>query len=182
MTSGRIRFPGNPWPAGHNLRIIEMTVRGDEEGNLRLHFNLESDEYDAEGPGAAPRADTGPWGQAAEWIKHKNMIMSSLRWDNAGFRLPSPRHSFDESKLDGMTLEADAAKSVKLDAAAESLAVGIYLLGQDLCAGHRVKLTRTALNEFDLHWTGSVALTWLGDKDFDHEFEIDATGVRLVTV
>lgn len=183
MTHGRITFADNPWPAGHALERIELTVRGDEEGALRLHLQAETQDYDAESPGALPSdaAEAGPWQQPEVWRRYTSAIISSVKWGNAGLKLPVAPDKFRETMLDGLELSADPVSKISLDQPAEELAFGCYVLGQDLCGDHRLRLTRVGSYTYDLHWTGRVAATFVGEEDFSasHGFELVAEGVRL---
>lgn len=201
MTHGRISFTDNPWPAGHPLEKIGLSIGADDEGDLRLHLHVESAPYDAEGPGipapaaveAAPGEAHGAtesrlahpsverWNDPETWKQYRSAILSSSKWGNAGIKLPWPAEKFTEDLLGTQEFTADPIKSVDVEGTAEDLAVGAYVLGQDLVADHHVTLTRTAPNTYDLRWTGAVAPTFIGEESFDsgRRFEVVATEVRL---
>lgn len=183
MTHGRITFADSPWPAGHALDGIELTVRGDDEGALRLHLQAETQAYDAETPGVQPVAGDAapPWQRPEIWLRYTSAILSSTKWDNAGIKLPVAADRFRETMLDQLELTADPSSKISLDRAAEELAFGCYVLGQDLCGDHRIKLARVGSYTYDLTWTGKIAATFIGEEDFsgDHRFELVAEGVRL---
>ncbi|OYO14249.1 hypothetical protein CGZ94_06355 [Enemella evansiae] len=183
MTHGRITFADSPWPGGHALDRIELTVRGDDEGALRLHLHAETQDYDAENPGVQPVAGDGatPWQQPEVWQRYTSAILSSTKWGNAGVKLPVAADKFRETMLDQLELTADPTSKVSLDEAAEELAFGCYVLGQDLSGDHRIRFTRVGSYTYDLTWTGQIAATFIGEQDFSagHRFELVAEGVRL---
>ncbi|NNG19052.1 hypothetical protein HJ590_05575 [Naumannella sp. ID2617S] len=180
MTTGRLTFSDSPWPDGHPLDLIELTVRGGSDGELRLHLHAETVPYDAEPPREDAATDS-EWQRPGAWVNYGSAIISSIKWDNAGIELPIAAETFTESMLDGLELSADPVKRIKLDGVAEELAFGCFVLGQGLCGDHTIKLSRVAPNTFDLRWTGALAATFIGEEDFSagHRFELVADGVRL---
>ena len=53
----------------------------------------------------------------------------------------------------------------------EDLAFNIYLLGHDSCAGHQIQFSKTGNNQYDIIWTGKIALTYMGDHEFSHDLK-----------
>lgn len=53
----------------------------------------------------------------------------------------------------------------------DDLAFNIYLLGHDSCAGHQIRFSKTDNNNYDITWTGKIALTYAGDDEFSHDFK-----------
>lgn len=180
MTTGRITFAGNPWPLGHAVTGLQMTLRGGDADSVRLHLHVESAPFDANGPGRPSTGGVaGAWDDPATWVAHQPAVISSLEWGNAGI----PVHvdntmSFDEIDLTG-TYTADDDRSVDLSATMEDRAFGANVLGTAAVGGHEITLTRTGPNLFDLQWRGRLARTWQGETDLDHEFTVDAHEVRL---
>ncbi|GAB3623206.1 hypothetical protein GCM10027418_12880 [Mariniluteicoccus endophyticus] len=180
MTSGRITFTGNPWPLGHAISDLTMTLRGDEDGSgVRLHLHVESAAYDAEGPGRpATGGSRHGWDDPADWIGSGSSIISSTAWDNRGVQVDvDDRLGFDEIDLTGTYRvdEGDYDPSVPL----EERAFGAFVIGTSVVGDHTIELTRTGANLFDLRWTGRLATTWTGETELAHDFSVDARGVRL---
>lgn len=179
MSIGQIAFDASPWPQGHPLEKFRMTLKGDPQGNLRLHVHAVSAVYDASGdPQGAPAGST-LWYQPEVWADAGRAVLSSRYWDNAGFKLPSPRRSFTEDKLDQMVLSADPVKSITLKKPVEDLAVGTWVLGNGLAGDHRLTLRRRRPYVFDIEWTGRIRNSFLGEQQFDHPFRLTANEIRL---
>lgn len=179
MSTGRIVFADSPWPEGHSLERFRLTLRGDEQGNLRLHTHIVSAPYESAGSPVGALADASAWNRPEIWLEAQCAVLSSLQWGNRGFKLPSKTSTFEEHKLDGMVLTADPVKQVSLDNPLEDLAIGAWVLGNGMVGGHRISLTRVRPYVFDVHWTGSLRNSFLGEETFDHRFEVNAESVRL---
>lgn len=180
MTTGRITFPGNPWPLGHALTEFTMTLRGGED-EVRLHLDAASEPFDAKGPGRpAPDAPADAWESPATWVAHDGAMISSTRWaGNAGVEVKvHNRLQFDERDLSG-TWTADPVSDFDPNEPVESRAFGAYVLGSAAVADHEITIERTGPNRFDLRWTGKLARTWIGQTSFDHEFVVEVRDARL---
>lgn len=179
MTTGRITFAGNPWPLGHAIDHFTMTLRGDEADQVRLHLDLESAPFDANGPGRTPEHG-GPdaWDDPATWVAHGTALVSSLKWGNAGVPVTvDNRLSFDEVDVSG-TYTADAG-DFDPEEVMEERAFGAFVLGAAAVADHEITIERTGANLFDLRWTGKLARTWLGETSLDHDFLVEVREARL---
>lgn len=179
MSTGRIVFADSPWPEGHPIERFRLTLRGDEQGNLRLHVHVMSAPYESAGSPVGAPAGSSPWNRPETWLDAQYAILSSLHWGNRGFKLPSKTSTFEEHKLDGMVLTADPVKQVSLDNPLEDLAVGAWVLGNGVVGDHRISLTRVRPYVFDVNWTGSLRNSFLGEENFGHRFEVNAESVRL---
>lgn len=176
MTKGRITFLDNPWPLGHRLETISMTLAGSETG-VRLHLDLETVAFDAEGPGRQATGADG-WGDPDQWTVHPNAVISSTRWNSRGLPVAGPDEmTVDWTQLAGTWRSDDDA--LALDSAVEERSFGAEVLGTAAVGGVELTLTATGTNEFDLTMTGALARTWIGETNFAHRFEVTASGVRL---
>jgi hypothetical protein len=167
----RIKFIDNSWPEGHRIKEFLWTAKI-AEGTLWFFFHLTTENYDqdgpgVEGPGVGRDAD---WKSPTAWGNYHACTLSATNWgDNAGFPVGSWR-KFSLNKLDGMEFIVDPLPVKSPDE--EQRAFHIYLLGHDEVADHRIKFTRDDKSGlFDIHWTGKIALTYSGDREFRHRFE-----------
>lgn len=57
------------------------------------------------------------------------------------------------------------------DMAFGDLAFHVYLLGHDAVAGHRIRMVRRGESDrFDIEWSGKLALAYVGDFEYRHDF------------
>lgn len=179
MTNGQIVFDHNPWPQGHPLERFRLTLRSDDDANIRLHVHAVTVPYSDCGEPKPAQAGATPWTQPEKWLDHGRAILSSTQWNNAGFMLPTPHTQFAEEKLDGLTLTADPTKKISLDNPLEDLAVGAWVLGNGIVGDHRLELTRVQPYVFDVTWRGRLRNSFLGEERFDQSFTLTAEAVRL---
>ncbi|GAB3704739.1 hypothetical protein [Mariniluteicoccus flavus] len=180
MTTGRITFADNPWPLGHAIESLTMTLRGGDDDEVRLHLDVRSEPFDANGPGRpVTHAAPGAWDDPATWVAQPGAIISSTKWHNAGVPVKvDDELAFDEVDLTG-TWRADPASSFDANGVMEERAFGAFILGAAAVADHEITLDRTGPNLFDLRWTGRLARTWSGDTQLAQRFTVEAHDVRL---
>ena len=62
----------------------------------------------------------------------------------------------------------------------EEQAFGIYLLGHDAVADHKIHLhSRQPDGSYTLDWSGKIALYYTGKTDFEYDFIAHVEGVRF---
>lgn len=182
--SGRIFFPGNPWPNGHRIKTLHWGAVIRPDRGLSLEFSLESADYyeeDKKDADAAHEPEDAPedWRSRIAWNNyHSCSIGPSMTSDSpcipvsdgtTPFAFDQPDYSF---RADPMPIDVDAVFV--------SGAFSIYLLGHDAVADHAITLTRTdAAGHYDLLWTGKIALAYVGETAFRYGFEARASGVRF---
>ncbi|MFI6166545.1 hypothetical protein ACIBCN_07140 [Nocardia sp. NPDC051052] len=171
-TIGWIVFPGNPWPDGHAIEEFAWTGRIDENGNLWFDLHLRSAEYVAAGEPESGMG-AGDWSSPDVWQNYRSCTLSSTYWgedDGTGLLAATPGNPFQLKELTPQRLTADPLPLIELDQL-EYLAFNIYLLGHDSVADQEVVFTRRADGTHAIDWRGRIALTYVGDNDFRHEFE-----------
>jgi hypothetical protein len=180
MSVGRIYFPQNPWPAGHP--ITEFTWSCKAVGNdAWFDFNLLSADYDAELEVCDDPSITDDWRSPIVWGNFHSCILSSTYWSaEAREAIRGVRccalAEYDPGNLDGVTLEADPLPIGDWDSRRRAFL--IYLLGHDTVAGHSLRFIRAAdAGTYDIVWTGRIALTYGGQRSFDHEFRAEIARV-----
>lgn len=178
----RIVFPGNPWPEGHAVAEFEWTARAEGE-ELWFDLHLVSADYyaqrDIEDDG---RDDTGDWEAPIVWCNYHHCTLSSTFWgghERSGLRV-GPLSAFSPQALDGAELLADPHEGDGELPGGEEPAFGLYLLGHDSAADHRVRfLRRGDSDRYDLIWTGRIALSYAGDYRPRYRFEARLHDVAL---
>lgn len=189
--SGRIHFPGNPWPLGH--RVVSCTFNAsihpavgaytagyvDPGPGLMLEFELvtadycEDDASDRDGMGDSDWSSKIAWNNygSARIGPSQSSQVQGIRVSNGStrfaFDLPEYRFAVDTLPVNRETFH-------------ETSAFGIYLLGHDSVADHNLHLhSRQPDDSYTLDWTGKIALTYVGDDEFKHSFHAHITGVRF---
>ncbi|MEP7455215.1 hypothetical protein [Phyllobacterium sp. SB3] len=72
---------------------------------------------------------------------------------------------------------------VRWDTFFDTQAFGIYLLGHDAVADHKIKLhSRTSDGSYTLEWTGKIAEYYVGKTEFEHGFIAKTEGVRFDSI
>eukprot|EP00742_Colponemidia_sp_Colp-10_P001769 GILJ01001892.1.p1 GENE.GILJ01001892.1~~GILJ01001892.1.p1 ORF type:complete len:234 (-),score=22.20 GILJ01001892.1:113-814(-) len=171
---GRITFPRNPWASkGHGVAGFEWTGRINKKGELYFDFHLQSDNYYQDGPGDS--AGDGAWHSTTGWNNFHTCILSSVHWPgHKGILAGDSTTPFDFKNNNPLELIADPLDS--RDKA--NPAFGIYLLGFDTVAEHKMTIRPTSDNEgfrgdCQVDWTGKIALCYLVHTDFDYEFKLN---------
>ncbi|MEL6753022.1 MAG: hypothetical protein AAFO57_03260 [Pseudomonadota bacterium] len=191
--SGRIWFPGNPWPDGHALKEVELwgILSGENhpwaEPGLHLHLCVRSQDYDAEMSEAERDAAYDGESEEIDQGIDRSSWQSYIVWGNyhacrietnVGPRLGSNGEPFDLAWLDGKHFALDPidpdAEFIDFD----SQAFHCYILGHDAVAGHDLRFKASgAPGHFDINWTGKVALAYGGDEVYRYDFRAEARHV-----
>jgi hypothetical protein len=177
--NGRITFPGNPWPSGHAIEKFEWTGRFDDERRLWFDFHLESEVYDKAG---VPAFDgEGDWKAVIVWNNYSQCVLSSTFWrgglaafdgEHTGVLAGRAPQSFAE--LTRRTFVADEVRPGERHSEDRHHSFGIYLLGHDGVADHRIDIDRSARKgTYDIRWTGRIALVYAGSDQLLYSFAAD---------
>lgn len=111
------------------------------------------------------------WHSKVVWDNYQACTLSSTYWgDNQGILYDTTNGPFSFQDLIDKGLVADTLPLQGEDDY-DNLAFSIYLLGHDSCAGHRLVFSKT-IDGMDLVWTGKIALTYVGEEEFNHDFKI----------
>lgn len=171
----KITFPGNPWPAGHQLAEFTFGAHLYEGDALRppgfyLDFHLVSARYDADGPGNPGDDD---WTDPIVWDNFHRCTLSSTEWHFGGVPVGIAASPFDFASTHDLVVTTDALETTDARADFSERAFHIYLLGHDAVAAHSIRLrSGERPSTFSVAWTGRIALAYAGSYDFDHSFEV----------
>jgi hypothetical protein len=191
--SGRIWFPGNPWPAGHRVADFRFGAtitpdRGEWNAELvgkrpamALDFTLVTADYDEEDKSDRDGGGPSDWEAKIAWNNYGSCrIASSETSSTPGIPVSdgSKPFMFD---LEEYIFTADPLPIDSIEDHPGTAAFGIYLLGHDSVADHRIHLhSRRPDGSYTVDWTGRVAMTYTGQDDaFQHEFRARVEGVRF---
>lgn len=170
----RIIFKDNPYPAGHLIKAVKWSGRLEADRGLIFDFHLETEDYSNSSVHTSeePEEDgLGDWHSKGVWENYHSCTLSSLAWGSSGTLVASADSPFDFSSRFPLTLSIDPlplGDEVEWD----DLALGIYLLGHDACAGHHIKIESAMDNKYNIHWTGKIALAYVGEADFNYDFDV----------
>lgn len=179
---GRITFPGNPWPEGHE--ILEFLWSAERRGQdiwFGLHL-VTADYYDERDIEDDEDADDQPdWEAPIVWGNYHRCTISSDFWHHGGFHA-CPAAQFTPQSIDGARFDVDP---LPLDLADgyETRAFHIYLLGHDAVADHHIRFVRIADTDlFKIFWEGKIALAYTGDFEPKHRFVAEIENVPFPLV
>lgn len=184
IAGARIKFVGNPWPKGHPVAAAAWTAVLTREG-LRFDFHVESADYSAEDDREDRREPRGDWKARNVWNNYHRCTLSSTKWENQGFLAATPGDPIDLGRLEGGGFHVDAVEGDELppDVDLEELAFGIYLLGHDAVADHKIRFVkRRGPLTYDLFWRARIALVYAGDSRFAHRLEATLPKMRLAKI
>jgi hypothetical protein len=150
-----------------------------EPAGLRFHLHLESAAYDAEDDDEDEDEDAMDWESRIVWTNYNRCSLSSTKWGHAGFLAAAPGKPIDLEKLAGKTFRVDRMTgAIDEDIEPTDLAFGIYLLGHDAVANHRIAFgTRRGRRTYDVRWRADIALAYTGNYKLKHA--LDATLTKL---
>lgn len=178
--TARIQFPGNPWPEGHAVIELIWTARV-ESGFVWFDIHVRSADYGAERQIPDDPVVTDDWHSPSLWVNFGACILSSSYWTaegrGKGFCV-CPIDGYLKDDWIGREFHVDPLDDDDFDLDTPSF--DIYLLGHDSVAGHRIRFSRrTGTDLLDLHWTGAIALTYAGETEFEHDFQVEAHGLTI---
>lgn len=170
----RITFHGNPWPEGHPIKEFKWLASG-RDGQVWFDFHLQTDDYESERPidddGTEYPSD---WEAPIVWSNFHACTLSSNNWHDGGFAV---------GQLGTVSLESLNSMEVSVGSPApddiEDNAFHVYLLGHDATAHHRIKFSRIpGTDRFNIHWSGKLALAYVGDYEYRYGFEAEIFDVQ----
>lgn len=169
MNKSRIYFKNNPWPEGHPVQAFKWSAKL-IDGHVWFDLHLESEDYYSER--AVEEADDieypSDWDAPIVWGNYHACTLSSTFWDNQGFRV-CRLAEYTPAYFNDRRFEVDSHPEDIEDW--DALAFHIYLLGHDAVAEHQIHFEQVAGTEnFNIHWTGKIALAYSGQSKFEHEF------------
>jgi hypothetical protein len=182
IQGARITFAKNPWPKGHGIEKATWTgeLLPDE---LRFHLHVESADYDAEDDRGDDDELDDAWKARIVWTNYHSCILSSTNWGHHGFVAGTPDKPCDLERLEGKTFRVDDVEGDKLDEDIDlgsDPAFGIYLLGHDAVAAHRIEFVkRRGPRTYDLEWRARIALAYTGNYELEHKLVAIIPKLRL---
>ena len=186
--NGRIHFPGNPWPNGHAVETFAWTARLVPERGLVFDLHLVSASYYAEDTPSEEDVeddeDEGDWPSRIVWRNYHRCSLSSTKWSDDGFVVGTRDAPFDAALLAHHTFVVDplAPGETADDRELDDAPIGVYLLGHDSVADHRITFMRRDDGLYDLAWTGRIALTYAGGTEYKYTFTAQIPGIALPAV
>jgi hypothetical protein len=191
--NGRIWFPGNPWPNGHRIKSFRFgaTITPDrgawdaalvgKRPAMALDFELVTAAYDEEDTSDRDGSGATDWESKIVWNNYGSCrISSSATSDYPGILVSDGKTPF-VFDLDEYSFTADPLPIEDIGDHPTKAAFGIYMLGHDSVADHRIHLhSRRPDGSYTVNWTGRVAMTYTGQDDtFEHAFRAHVEGVRF---
>ena len=186
-----ITFIDSAYPKPHQLEEFVWAGRLDESGKLWFDLHLKSKYYylsegeeyledeEEDFDDAAEYTSMSEWQSRIVWDNYHQCALSSTYWsDEGGILLCKEGEKFSFSTLLDKEFVLNPLPLAD-DTLIEDLAFGIYLLGHDLAANHRIRFTQTASQVYTINWKGTVALAYAGFNDFIHEFDANITEVKF---
>lgn len=173
--SGRIRFPGSPWPNGHALETLTWSGRLDPESGLYFDLHLRSANYNAEVDFDDDEDVDDSWKAPIVWNNYHRCTLSSTFWDGNGVHVADEADPLNFSTLHEWVWHVDDRVAVDDH---DQHSFNIYLLGHDAALRHRIQFTRAG-GKFGLHWRGKIALTYVGHTDLAHSFSVESSRIEF---
>lgn len=182
-STSKIYFMNSPYPNGHKIIAFSWSGRIDEDRSVWFDFHLKTENYNEEDQHEdfnEEEEDLSDWDSKIVWNNYHTCTLSSIYWgEQKGIRIDKPGEKLDfDSAIKNDLLSNDLPSENDFDD--EDLAFNIYLLGHDSCAGHIIKLSKIDnSNQYNIEWTGKIALTYSGDNEFSHEFSASVYNVEF---
>jgi len=194
---GRIFFEGNPWPEGHPIKECQFSASLSDAGvSLNLHLVTEDYysereiiEYDENDNLLPEFEDLSAWQSPGCWYNYHACTISNTFWGSASQTtlVSKPGQRFSISDLSGRQLSINPVPTLTNGHADptftwehDELNFHTYLLGHDAVADHNLTFTQTESGLFNIHWTGRIALAYVGETEFKYRFHADLKDVPFL--
>lgn len=167
IDNSRIYFKDSPYPKGHKLKGFRWTAQHDPESGVLFHFHLETENYYAEDDSQDPD-DFEPesdWKAKGAWGNFHSCIISSDYWHFGGFYAGKTEDQIDFSNFP--TFHVDPLPRADDFDIEEDRPFAIYLLGHDDCADHKISFKKNDNGNYDIDWSGKIALAYIGDMNLN---------------
>ncbi|MBF7093405.1 hypothetical protein IUY40_17865 [Flavobacterium sp. ALJ2] len=176
--SGEICFLGNPYPNGHKLIEFVWSGRVEEDESLWFDFHLKTDSYYADDNKNEQEEERSDWNSKVVWENYQNCIISSTYWGSDGIKINKSSQKAVFNDFINQTLIVDSLP-FNDDFEYDRLAFEIFLLGHDTCADHKLEISLNTENNYDIEWSGKIALSYLGDDKFNHDFVLKVQNIAF---
>lgn len=175
MSKSRIYFKDNPWPEGHPIRNFELKAKV-VDGYVWFDIDLETENYYSERDIEDDENVEYPsdWDAPIVWGNfHRCSISTS---ESEGFKV-CRESEYNADFIDGFEIAVDS--NIDFDEHEWSdFTFHIYLLGHDAVTKHKFSFERIQDSElYRIKWSGKIALAYVGEYEFKHEFSADICGV-----
>ncbi len=179
----RIYFKDNPWPNGHSIKEFEWEARLEPDSGIWFDLHLKSEDYDAddivEEEEEEEEDDRPDWYHKIVWNNYHAVTLSSTFWGHKGLLVGTEANHLDFTKLAHTTFEVDTLP-LQDERDYEDGAFGIYLLGHDAAADHRIHFEKnTGSIDFTVRWSGKIALMYAGQEEFKYDFDATITNAAF---
>ena len=181
---GRIYFPGNPWPKGHQIVECCWSGRIERSTGVWFDFHIVSEAFDAADKGRRfPDEDDnlGPTESRALWCNHHHMILSTTNWPGLayGFHAGSREEPFDYRKLSGRVFQVDNPPISE----GYPRPLAVYRWGHEHVAYSAVAFKKESGSKtFSISWSGQVGGFSHGSPDFPYQFNMKLKKVAFAGI
>lgn len=170
MKYNRILFKNNPWPEGHPIKEFRWSARI-RYGQVWCDLYLKSADYDHEREIENDESIECDWESPIVWTNYNCCTISG------SFPL-CPPSVYSPSFIDGKIFKIDSLPLPLEIESLEDLVFETYLLGHDSVADHKIQFKlQENTNKFEIHWSGKIALVYVGDYEYKYEFEAKLSDV-----
>ena len=172
---GRIVFPGNPWPRGHEIKDFVWSGRLVPESGIWFDFHLVSADYHAEDdPDADDEEepdDLSDWESKSAWCNFWSCRLSSTYW-------AEETEGADTGVLIGTrSAPLDLRSPLRFRCDTEPhdpndwpRPFAIYLQGHDAVGHHEFSIEPVVASDaFGIEWKARVASIYGGADEYEHE-------------
>ena len=193
VMNGTIKFPGNPWPEGHPLKDFRLGIilhepKGDLPARATLDLRFRSEDYHypysyeemSEASEAQPE-DTSHWELIDTWLNYRAAYAMSIA-SHEDMVLADENDGFDLECLNDFTRVIDPIPEIisDNDNNYDIPAFHSHILSWDDMADHHMKISRDPTSGlYNVFWKGKCGKTGVGNYKYQHEFELQASGIRF---
>lgn len=197
---GRIWFENNPWTNGHAIKSAELFIELSEGGEhawppdkgVFLGLKIKSDTYYAEMSIEEQERTYEAKSTSNENVKNTDGWNSFPLWHNFGSctiessnaQIGNVSQKYDLTTLMLGRLEFEKDRKVVPDQENALNAFTCYILGHDSVSDHEITFSDTidSPGHFDIKWTGAVALSYVGNYNFEHRFRAELNNVAFLGI
>ncbi len=179
--NSRIFFEDNPYPMGHKLKAFQWIAELKPDLGIWFHLHLETENYYAEDDTNDPEdmEYESDWKAKVAWGNFHSCRISSSYWHDGGFLGASESKKFDFSSSEEKAFHLDKLPRPDDFDYDNDMVFGIYLLGHDDCANHKINFKKQIGKNFTINWNGEIALAYMGDYEFKYKFHTEIKEVKM---
>ena len=197
---GRIWFESNPWKNGHSIKSAELFIELSEGGehawpptegaylglkissdNYYSDMSIEEQEraYEKEAISSDNDIHIADWNSFIVWQN-----FGRCRVESSNAQIGSASQRYDLTNLMQGRLEFEKGRKIVADQENDLNAFTCYILGHDSVADHDISFSESidSPGHFDIKWTGAIALSYIGDYNFEHRFRVELNNVPFLGI